>query len=288
MRRANGEVTAGAPSAWHRPRDATQPGSHRIRRRVFNHSLPKSSTHEIGPRPRHDTLPRGLRSGDIHDCSGNGPGGAIVTPRGSPDPQRESICAAGRDRATVGEGRVIRRTLAWAQRQLHVRRDPVGFARSLGVRVGDRAWLVDTSAATWGSEPFLITLGDDVTVASGVRFLNHDGTVLLFRREHPDMDLIAPITVGDNVFIGLGVTIMPGVTIGSDCVVGAGAIVTRDLPAGSIAVGQPARVVSTIDAWWKKNQGRLINIRGLPKAERRRTLLEHFGLADDALARTRR
>ena len=174
------------------------------------------------------------------------------------------------------------------KRRHRVRRDPVGFARSLGVRVGDRAWLVDTSAATWGSEPFLITLGDDVTVASGVHFLNHDGSVLVFRREHPDMDLVAPITVGDNVFIGLGVTIMPGVTIGSDCVVGAGAIVTRDLPAGSVAVGQPARVVSTIDAWWNKNQGRLINIRGLPEAERRRTLLEHFGLADDALARTRR
>jgi acyl-[acyl carrier protein]--UDP-N-acetylglucosamine O-acyltransferase len=158
----------------------------------------------------------------------------------------------------------------------------------LGVRVGDRAWLVDTSAATWGSEPFLITIGDDVTVASGVHFLNHDGTVLLFRREHPNIDLVEPITVGDNVFIGLGVTIMPGVTIGSDCVIGAGAIVTRDVPAGSIAVGQPARVVSTIDAWLQKNQGRFIDLHGLPEAERRRTLLEHFGLTDDALAQTRR
>ena len=183
---------------------------------------------------------------------------------------------------------MIRRTVAWARRELHVRRDPVGFARSLGVRVGDGAWLVNTSAATWGSEPFLITLGDDVTVASGVHFLNHDGTVLVFRREHPDMDLVEPITVGDNVFIGLGVTIMPGVTIGSDCVIGAGAIVTRDLPAGSIAVGQPARAVSTIDAWWQKNQGRLIHIRGLPEPERRRALLKHFGLADNALARVRR
>ena len=182
---------------------------------------------------------------------------------------------------------MIRRALAWAQRELHVRRDPVGFARSLGVRVGDRAWFLATSVATWGSEPFLITLGDDVTVASGVRFINHDGTVLLFRREHPDIDLVGPITVGDRVFIGLGATIMPGVTIGGDCVIGAGAIVTRDVPAGSIAVGQPARVVSTIDAWWRKNQGRLTHVHGLPEAERRRTLLEHFGLADDALARTR-
>ena len=82
---------------------------------------------------------------------------------------------------------MIRRMLARAHRELRVRRDPVGFARSLGVHIGDRAWLLDTSAATWGSEPYLITLGNDVTVTSGVHFINHDGTVLLFRREHPDV-----------------------------------------------------------------------------------------------------
>ncbi|MFC7456460.1 sugar O-acetyltransferase [Brachybacterium sp. GCM10030267] len=55
-----------------------------------------------------------------------------------------------------------------------------------------------------------------------------------------------PITVGDNVWIGGGATILPGVSIGADSVIGAGAVVTRDVPARSVAVGSPARVVRTL------------------------------------------
>jgi maltose O-acetyltransferase len=52
-----------------------------------------------------------------------------------------------------------------------------------------------------------------------------------------------PITLGDNVWLGAGVIVCPGVTIGADTVVGAGSVVTRDLPAGVVAVGAPARVL---------------------------------------------
>ena len=57
----------------------------------------------------------------------------------------------------------------------------------------------------------------------------------------------APITIGDNVWLGGGAIVCPGVTIGDDTVVGAGAVVTRDLPAGVVAMGMPARVVREID-----------------------------------------
>ena len=55
-----------------------------------------------------------------------------------------------------------------------------------------------------------------------------------------------PIAIGDNVWIGGGAIVLAGVTIGEDTVVGAGAVVTRDLPAGVVAVGNPARVVRTL------------------------------------------
>jgi len=55
-----------------------------------------------------------------------------------------------------------------------------------------------------------------------------------------------PIVIGDNVWLGGGVIVLPGVTIGSDTVVGAGSVVTRDLPAGVLALGNPARVVRTL------------------------------------------
>ncbi len=56
----------------------------------------------------------------------------------------------------------------------------------------------------------------------------------------------APITIGDNVWLGGGVIVCPGVTIGEDTVVGAGAVVTRDLPAGVVAAGNPARILREI------------------------------------------
>lgn len=56
-----------------------------------------------------------------------------------------------------------------------------------------------------------------------------------------------PITVEDNVWFGGGVTVLPGVTIGENSVIGAGAVVTRDIPANSVAVGNPAKVIKTID-----------------------------------------
>ena len=55
-----------------------------------------------------------------------------------------------------------------------------------------------------------------------------------------------PITIGDNVWLGGGAIVCPGVTVGADTVVGAGAVVTRDLPAGVVAVGSPARVLREI------------------------------------------
>lgn len=55
-----------------------------------------------------------------------------------------------------------------------------------------------------------------------------------------------PVTIGHNVWIGGSVTILPGVTIGDDCVIGAGSVVTRDIPAGSVAVGNPCRVIRRV------------------------------------------
>lgn len=55
------------------------------------------------------------------------------------------------------------------------------------------------------------------------------------------------MTIGDNVWLGGGVIVCPGVTIGADTVVGAGSVVTKDLPSGVLAVGSPARVIRTLE-----------------------------------------
>ncbi|WP_433887966.1 sugar O-acetyltransferase [Streptomyces sp. CA-111067] len=87
-----------------------------------------------------------------------------------------------------------------------------------------------------------ITVGADVQIGPNVQLLTptHE---LDAERRRAGWEKGLPITIGDNVWLGGGVVVCPGVTIGEDTVVGAGAVVTRDLPAGVLAVGNPARVV---------------------------------------------
>jgi len=87
-----------------------------------------------------------------------------------------------------------------------------------------------------------ITIGDDVQIGPNVQLLTPTHPVEPEPRR-AKWEAAEPITLGDNVWLGGGVVVCPGVTIGADTVVGAGSVVTRDLPAGVVAVGNPARVV---------------------------------------------
>lgn len=89
-----------------------------------------------------------------------------------------------------------------------------------------------------------VTIGDDVQIGPNVQLLTPTHPVEPEPRRHK-WEAAQPITIGDNVWLGGGVIVLPGVTIGADTVVGAGSVVTRDLPAGVVAVGNPARVVRT-------------------------------------------
>jgi acetyltransferase-like isoleucine patch superfamily enzyme len=106
-----------------------------------------------------------------------------------------------------------------------------------------------TGRVSFGSEPYLLSFGDRITLADGVRFITHDGATILFRDSYPDLNLHLPIHVLDNVFIGAGAIVLPGVVIGPDAVVGAGAVVTRDVAPRSVVAGNPARLVKTLDEY---------------------------------------
>ncbi|HVV87024.1 MAG TPA: acyltransferase [Kofleriaceae bacterium] len=175
---------------------------------------------------------------------------------------------------------MIGRAFRWLGREWRSRRDPIGFARRLGVRVGDGCELLGTGLATWGTEPFLITLGDHVQVTAGVRFITHDGAIWVYRREHPRIGRFGPIRIGNNVYIGTDAVILPGVTVGDDSVIAACAVVNRDVPARTIVAGVPARPICSIDEYWQKHEHELVDCYGMPEAERRRFLLEKFGLGE--------
>lgn len=156
-----------------------------------------------------------------------------------------------------------------------LRRSPIEYARAIGVSIGEDCRLLGLTTGTFGSEPYLVSLGNHVTVTSGVSFITHDGGVWVFRKDYPDIDVIAPITVGNNVFIGINSILMPGVSIGDDCVIGAGAVVTRDIPPGNVAVGVPARPIKLLDEYWQKVQKQAIYARSLEPHEKR-ILYEHL------------
>lgn len=90
-----------------------------------------------------------------------------------------------------------------------------------------------------------VHFGDHVYIAPNCGFYTA-GHPIDAERRNQGLEYACPITVGDNVWIGAGVQVMPGVTIGSNVVIGAGSIVVKDIPEGSVAVGNPCRVLRAI------------------------------------------
>lgn len=109
----------------------------------------------------------------------------------------------------------------------------------------------------YGTEPYLLSFGDNVFVASDVRFVNHDVTAKMFQYMDPEgkhTSRVGPIEVGSNVFIGAGATILYDVHIGDRVIVAAGALVNRDLPSGGIYAGVPAKRVGSFDEYLEKSR----------------------------------
>lgn len=153
----------------------------------------------------------------------------------------------------------LKRVLLWPFHYLYARLRPVGYARYIGVNIKGKVAIYGSSYEMFSSEPFLVTLHDNVFISVGAKFICHDGGVLPFRREFPTLDLAAPIIVKSNCFIGMGAMVMRGVTIGENCVVAARAVVTKDVPDGSIVGGNPARFIKStqeyLDGAHKKSLG---------------------------------
>lgn len=99
------------------------------------------------------------------------------------------------------------------------------------------------------ADPKFIKFHNNVVVAADVTFVCHDVMYILYRnmKNKPMVQHIDCIEVMDNVFIGLGAVIMPGVKIGPNAVIAAGSIVTKDVPPNSIVGGNPAKVIGDFD-----------------------------------------
>lgn len=106
---------------------------------------------------------------------------------------------------------------------------------------------------SFGSEPYLITIGHHVSMADEVAFITHDGGTRVFRDQEPYKKVLkyGRITVLDNCVIGYRATILPGVVIGPNSVVSACSVVTRNVPPNMLVAGNPATPVMTVEQYAK-------------------------------------
>ena len=121
-----------------------------------------------------------------------------------------------------------------------------------GLRVG-RETYISPSARFDGRFLFLISIGSETTISARVDFIAHDAAP----KRRLGYTMMAPVAVGDRVYIGARAVILPGVTIGDDAVVGAGSVVSRDVPPGVVVAGNPARKITTTDEMTSRHAARM-------------------------------
>ena len=99
-----------------------------------------------------------------------------------------------------------------------------------------------------------ISIGDNVVLAPNVHILAHDASTKIFL----GYTRVAETKIGNNVFVGAGSIVLPGVTIGDNVVIGAGSIVSRNIPDNSVAVGNPAQVVKSLSVFLNENKQNML------------------------------
>lgn len=154
--------------------------------------------------------------------------------------------------------------------------------RKRGVRIGTGCEI--NRNTSFGSEPYLISLGNKVRTTYGVKFITHDGGLWGVRNmvgEYKNIDLFGSIKVGNNVHIGMDSIIMPGVTIGNNVIIGCGAIVTKDIPDNSVAVGVPAKVIESIDEYITKHKENYMFTKQLNYVDKKTYLQKNMKINED-------
>lgn len=153
----------------------------------------------------------------------------------------------------------------------------IKYLRRQGMKIGRDCFFATMSFST---EPYLIEIGDHVAIAGGTLLITHDGAIWCFRHELKNADVFGKIKIGNNVFIGSNCTILPNTIIGNNCIVGAGSIVRGTFPDNSVIIGNPAKVVFSMNVqrfFYLQNPG-LLKTKNLSASRKTRIIKAHFGI----------
>lgn len=130
------------------------------------------------------------------------------------------------------------------------KKNPIKYFRNRGVRFGYNVKIYSPKPGLFSTEPWLVSIGNNVFIGIGVQFLTHDMGTLLFPEK--DFVICGNINVGNNVCIGMGAMIMPGVNIGDNVIIGARSVVTKDVPNNCVVAGVPAKTIGSYENYSKK------------------------------------
>lgn len=130
----------------------------------------------------------------------------------------------------------------------------INFLRKKGVIIGNdcifrspKTTIIDIT------RPYLITIGNNVDMNVNFKIYTHDWGAHVFINKFGQMiNSSGAVTIGNNIYFGADCTILKGVTIGDNCIIGAGSLVTHSIPANSVAVGNPCKVICSLEDYYQK------------------------------------
>lgn len=128
----------------------------------------------------------------------------------------------------------------------------IEICKAKGMKVGKNVIFIEAPA--FGSEPYLIEIGDRTKITAGCTFINHDGAMYVIRSmdQYKDARNFGRIKIGSNCFVGNNCTFLPGSQMGNNCILGAGSVLNSSMPDNSVYAGVPAKFICTIDEYGNK------------------------------------
>jgi acetyltransferase-like isoleucine patch superfamily enzyme len=171
---------------------------------------------------------------------------------------------------------MIRQVLGLALNTARLYRDPVRYFRSQGAEIGEGVDIFGANLFTFGSEPYLVSIGNHVTISHNVDFITHDGAMRVARAKYPGAYLYGRIRVSDGCFLGAHSVLLPGASVGAGSVIGSGSVVTDEIPPGVVAVGAPAKPVKTVEEYIAGKRHLWVDTGGLTADKKRELLLRQL------------
>ena len=151
----------------------------------------------------------------------------------------------------------------------------IKYLRKKGIQIGDNVKFYNPASNTIDlTRPYLITIGDKVKITHGVAILTHgfDWCVLRECYKRP-FGSAGKVAIGNNIFLGMNTIVLKGVSIGDNVIIGAGSVVTSDIPCNSVAAGNPAKVICSLEKYYEKRCAQELS----EAAEKAKMILERLG-----------